>query len=102
VLLVPRLGANGGQEAFHAHLVTAEQLAIEMTGIPIDQNSPQVEHDRVDGPPLRHARKLLSNREQNSTNRLRLREILRYGGLEPPPGAAEHSPALCRVGTAFE
>ena len=36
---VPFVRADGGKEMLHRRLVAGEQLAVEVTGIPIDQNA---------------------------------------------------------------
>ena len=46
---VPFMRADSREEMLHRRLVAREQLAIEMTGIPGDQNAAEVEHDGIAG-----------------------------------------------------
>ena len=44
---VPFMRADIREEMLHRRLVAREQLAIEMAGIPGDQNAAEVEHDGI-------------------------------------------------------
>src|SRR6266545_1863877 len=46
LLGVPLRGGDGGQELLHRRLV-AEQLAVQVAGVPVDQHPAKVEHDRL-------------------------------------------------------
>ena len=50
---VPFVRADGGEEMLHRRLVAGEQLAVEVAGIPVDQNAAEIEHDSIAGC-LRH------------------------------------------------
>ena len=50
---VPFVRADGSEEMLHRHLIAGEQLAVEVTGIPVDQNAAEIEYDDFAGR-LRH------------------------------------------------
>ena len=45
---VPLRRAHFGQELLHRGLVAVEQLAVEMTGIPVQQHPAEIEHHGAD------------------------------------------------------
>src|SRR6266478_7156837 len=42
LLRVPRRCTNGTEEVFHHRFITIEQLAVEVTWVPIDYHTPQI------------------------------------------------------------
>jgi hypothetical protein len=50
---VPFVRADGGEEMLHRYLVAGKQLAVEVTGIPVDQHTAEIEYDDFAGR-LRH------------------------------------------------
>ena len=50
---VPFVRADGGEKMLHRCLVAGEQLAVEVTGIPVDQDAAEIEHNDITGR-LRH------------------------------------------------
>src|SRR5260370_9262013 len=43
LLRVPRRCKNGSEEVFHRRFIAIEQLAVEVTWVPIDYHTPQIE-----------------------------------------------------------
>src|ERR1700732_4190225 len=43
LLRVPRRCTNGTKEVFHRRFIAIEQLAVEVTWVPIDYHTPQIE-----------------------------------------------------------
>src|SRR5258708_5199841 len=43
LLRVPRRCTNGTEEVFHSRFIAIEQLAVEVTWVPIDYHTPQIE-----------------------------------------------------------
>src|SRR5258708_1382873 len=43
LLRVPRRCTNGSEEVFHRRFIAIEQLAVEVTWVPIDYHTPQIE-----------------------------------------------------------
>src|ERR1700732_2517722 len=43
LLRVPRRCTNGTEEVFHRRFIAIEQLAVEVTRVPIDYHTPQIE-----------------------------------------------------------
>src|SRR5216684_1975602 len=43
LLRVPRRCTNGTEEVFHHRFITIEQLAVEVTWVPIDYHTPKIE-----------------------------------------------------------
>src|ERR1700734_2355469 len=43
LLRVPRRCTNGSEEVFHRRFIAIEQLAVEVTWVPIDYHTPKVE-----------------------------------------------------------
>ena len=52
---VPFVRADGGEELLHCRLVAGEQLAVEVTGIPVDKNATEIEHDGIAGTHRHHS-----------------------------------------------
>ena len=50
VRVMPLHRANLGQKAFHRRVVAAEQLPVQVAGVPVEQDAAEVENDRA-GPP---------------------------------------------------
>jgi len=46
---VPFVRADGGEEMLHRCFVAAQQLAVEVTRIPVDQNAAEIKHDSITG-----------------------------------------------------
>jgi len=50
---VPFVSADGREEMLHRRLVACKQLAVKVTGIPVNQHAAEIEHDDIAGC-LRH------------------------------------------------